>query len=475
VSRWPLPESWCWVQVQEIADVIGGGTPNASDPANFSEVGSPWLTPADLSGYEGAYISRGARSLSEQGLATSSARLLPAGSVLFSSRAPIGYTVIAANPIATNQGFKSLVLADDIDPRFVRYYLLASRDYAESLASGSTFKELSGGRIKELLVPLPPAAEQRRIATKLDELLQGSRASRAALAMVPALLEQYRQSVLAAAFRGELSLDWRFANPGAEGGDALVEAIDKELAAGRGRHSQQKRSARDESLPTIPASWRWVDAGRCTSRLTVGHVGPMQTRYVADGVRFLRSQNVRENRIDTAGLQFIPDDFHAELAKSALFPGDVVIVRSGAPGVAAVIPDDFPEANCADLVIARFSALIEPELMARFINSQQCRERVFDRQVGVAQQHFNVGAMRTLPVPIMPLAEQHELLRLIRMHEAAIEVVRERTRMAYQDLSTFDTATLSKALSGELVAQDPTDEPASVMLRRIQTQRVTGL
>src|SRR5688572_25075820 len=129
-GRWPVPESWAWARVDQIADVIGGGTPkNASDPSNYDEEGTPWLTPADLSGYSNAYASRGARSLSKLGLARSAARIMPAGSVLFTSRAPIGYCVIASNPIATNQGFKSLVLKSDMNPNYVRYYLIAAKSY----------------------------------------------------------------------------------------------------------------------------------------------------------------------------------------------------------------------------------------------------------------------------------------------------------------------------------------------------------
>jgi type I restriction enzyme S subunit len=120
LSRWELPELWEWTAVGRIADVVGGGTPKASDPANFDDDGFPWLTPADLSDFEEEFIGRGIRSLSREGLASSSARMLPAGTVLFTSRAPIGYCVIAANPISTNQGFKSLILRESIDPRFIR-------------------------------------------------------------------------------------------------------------------------------------------------------------------------------------------------------------------------------------------------------------------------------------------------------------------------------------------------------------------
>lgn len=355
------------------------------------------------------------------------------------------------------------------DPRWLVWHLqhdAATGRLAESF-TGTTIKHLTGSALGRYEIVLPPITEQRRIVAKLEELFTASRAARAALSAMPSLLEQYRQSVLASAFRGELTAGWRVSNARVIGGDALLEHIDAEVAeVGRRRRAPEKTGIAPIDLPDLPDSWRWADAGRCTLRLTVGHVGPMQARYAAKGVPFLRSQNVRENRIDLTGLQHIPRDFHEDLAKSSLSPGDVVIVRSGAPGIAAVIPPDLPDANCSDLVIARFSACILPELMVRFINSRQCRERIFDRQVGVAQQHFNVGAMRTLPIPVMAREEQVELLRMIRHRETAMEVVRERTACALKELDDLTSAALGKAFRGELIPRAPVDATGSASLAR---------
>lgn len=134
--------------------------------------------PKDLSGYNERYISHGERNISEEGLDNSSAILLPASSVLLTSRAPIGYVAIAKNPIATNQGFKSLVLKKGQDPLFYYYLLKANVEYIQNMGSGSTFKEVSGGVVKELTFLIPEYEEQKRIAEILGafddkiELLQ---------------------------------------------------------------------------------------------------------------------------------------------------------------------------------------------------------------------------------------------------------------------------------------------------------------
>jgi type I restriction enzyme S subunit len=161
-----------WVErtIADIAEVLGGSTPSTRDPENF-DGDVPWLTPKDLAGPHPRYVSRGERNLSRKGLANCSAQLLPRNSVLLSSRAPIGYLAIAANPIATNQGFRSLVVKPDYDHEYVYYWLLANVAELERHATGSTFKELSGTALKQIRIRLPTDRhEQRAIAHILGTL-----------------------------------------------------------------------------------------------------------------------------------------------------------------------------------------------------------------------------------------------------------------------------------------------------------------
>jgi type I restriction enzyme, S subunit len=194
---WDLPSSWAWATASSFATVVGGGTPReALDPANYAEGGTPWITPADLSGFFGTHITKGARSLSERGFANSSARTLPAGAVLFSSRAPIGYCVVAANPICTNQGFKSLILKGKISAEFIRYYMLFNKKYFVDNASGTTFRELSGSTLQGLLFPLAPLAEQQRIVGRIDELFGEIIEGKAALERARRDLDTWRRALL---------------------------------------------------------------------------------------------------------------------------------------------------------------------------------------------------------------------------------------------------------------------------------------
>lgn len=166
-----LPFGWRLVPIAEIGRVVAGATPKTDDPANFSEAGIPWVTPADLRGLSGKYVKRGKRDLSELGLSSCSARLLPEGAVLFSSRAPIGYTAIAANPMATNQGFKSVVPFNRSDADFLYYALRAWVPKIERAARGTTFKEVPARQMNATTIPWPPEEERVRLAGLLDSII----------------------------------------------------------------------------------------------------------------------------------------------------------------------------------------------------------------------------------------------------------------------------------------------------------------
>ena len=186
-----------WVEktIGDIATVVGGSTPSTRDPANF-DGDIPWLTPKDLAGPHPRYITRGERNLSRLGLERCSAQILPANSVLLSSRAPIGYLAIARNPLATNQGFRSLVVKPGYDHEFMYYWLFANVAELERHATGSTFKELSGSALKQIRIRLPSALhEQRAIAHILgtldDKIELNRRMSETLEAMVRALFKAW--------------------------------------------------------------------------------------------------------------------------------------------------------------------------------------------------------------------------------------------------------------------------------------------
>ena len=167
-----IPESWKWVQLKSIGQIIGGGTPKTS-VADYWNGDISWITPADLGKNTSKWILKGAKSITQKGLDESSAKLMPEGSVVYSSRAPIGHIAIAAHELCTNQGCKSFAPDTQFITTEWAYYMLIARTRdIQSRASGTTFKEISGKGVGETWVSLPPIAEQQRIVAKVEELLK---------------------------------------------------------------------------------------------------------------------------------------------------------------------------------------------------------------------------------------------------------------------------------------------------------------
>ncbi len=171
-APYELPDTWIWLRVGDIGAVVGGGTPKSGESRYWADSdGIPWLTPADMRGQESRYVQRGERCITKEGLSESSAQVMPKGAVLFSSRAPIGHVGIAANPLATNQGFKSCVPYISVMSEYIYLYLLKAGPEINANATGTTFKEVSGKDVALVTFPLPPLAEQHRIVARVDELM----------------------------------------------------------------------------------------------------------------------------------------------------------------------------------------------------------------------------------------------------------------------------------------------------------------
>lgn len=200
------PTHWEVKKLKDIGKISSGGTPSTSNDNNFGG-NIAWITPADLTGYKDKFISKGKRNLSEEGLKNSSAKILPKGTILFSSRAPIGYVAIAQNEISTNQGFKNLTPNESAISEYVYYYLLGSKNLAEQSASGTTFKEISATAFSNLPIPLPPLSEQNLIVAEIDRRFAIVDKTLNLIDKSIQNAKNLKQSILKKAFSGELRSD----------------------------------------------------------------------------------------------------------------------------------------------------------------------------------------------------------------------------------------------------------------------------
>ncbi|MBR5784210.1 MAG: restriction endonuclease subunit S [Bacteroidales bacterium] len=150
-----MPEGWRVGKLSEIGTIVGGSTPSKAKSEYYAKKGIAWITPKDLSNDKSKFISHGEIDITEQGFKNCSAIKMPKGTILYSSRAPIGYIAIAKNELTTNQGFKSVIPNDDIGNAYIYYFLKSNFDLIDSMASGSTFKEISGTAMKNIPILIP--------------------------------------------------------------------------------------------------------------------------------------------------------------------------------------------------------------------------------------------------------------------------------------------------------------------------------
>lgn len=163
--------NWKKCTIADLGTVVGGATPSTKKPENYDGGTIAWITSKDLAGFLGRFISHGERNITEAGLHSCSTQMMPRHTILFSSRAPIGYVAIAENEVCTNQGFKSVVPNDNTDYMFLYYLLLNNRQNIEHMGSGTTFKEVSGKTMRGIEVCVPESKEEQiRISSMLSAI-----------------------------------------------------------------------------------------------------------------------------------------------------------------------------------------------------------------------------------------------------------------------------------------------------------------
>ena len=421
-ERWPIPDTWTWVLVTNIASIVGGGTPSSKLAQNFSENGIPWITPADLTDYHDAYIARGRRDLSEMGYDSSSARLLPPGTILFSSRAPIGYCAIAANEISTNQGFKSFVLEGDISPEYIRHYLLSAREYAESKASGTTFLELSAKRVSQIAIPIPPINEQKRIVAKLDRVTNRLSIAKGELESITALIDDYRQFVIDQSF---LPLDLTV---------PLLNLVD-----------------RDRGIP-----YGIVKTGKS----------------YPDGVPTVRAGDIKSFSIAHNQLKRVDPHIAARYARTTLRGGEVLIAIRGSVGETCVVTRAMEGSNLSrEVALIPVSPSVSPEFLMYFLKSNRAATYISRNIKGIAQTGINLRDLRRLPCPDIDTGEQQKIAARISAVFKRIDGLAVMGATATALLPMLEHAVRSVAFRGKLVQQDEADEPASALIARIRENR----
>lgn len=454
---WQIPSTWQWKTMGEVAEVIGGGTPK-TDHAEYFGGEIPWITPADLSGYSEKFISHGQRNITKAGLEHSGARLLPAGTVLFSSRAPIGYVAIAANPVSTNQGFKSFVLREGLKADYAYYYLQHAKKIAVELASGTTFLEISGKKATQIPVPIPPLDEQRRIVAEIEKQFTRLEAGVAALKRVQANLKRYRAAVLKAACEGRLvpteaDLARKEGRTYETGAQLLARILTERRRQWHGRGKYKEPAAPDNTnLPPLPEGWTWATVAQI-GETTTGFTPPKQNAAFFGGdIPFFKPTDL------DAG--YYVRKFRDSLTEVGAERGRVLPTRSILVTCigATIGKTGFSRVRCA--TNQQINALtvspeyLSPEFVFWFFTSPLGQRQITENASATTLPILNKSRFEVLPIPIPPLAEQKRIvaeverrLSVVEEQEAVVSANRQRANRLRQSI-------LQQAFEGRLVSPE---------------------
>ncbi len=478
---WDIPATWTWSTMGAEAKIVGGGTPKKTESGNFEGGTIPWITPADLSGYRARTIARGSRNITEQGLNGSSAKLLPTGTVLFSSRAPIGYVAIAACPVATNQGFKSFVLDGRLDPEYVYYYLKFAKPIATELASGTTFLEISGRQAGKIPVPVPPHEDQREIVSALDSYFSRLDDAVANLERVQRNLKRYRASVLKAAVEGRLvPTEAELAR--AEGRDyepasVLLERIlaerrrrweeaelEKMLAKGKPPKNDKWKAKYQEpaepdldGLPELPEGWGWATLPQLVTadgHFVDGDWVESKDQDPGGEVRLTQLADVGDGVWRDRSARFLTTRKAVELGCTLLEADDVLIARMPDPlGRACLFPGaDRPCVTVVDVCIVRLDReYASPKWLFHALNAPSSRARVKALERGSTRKRISRNNLGTIPIAMPPRAEQASVAAEIERLLTIAERVQRDVAVQVERLASLRQGLLAAAFRGHLL------------------------
>lgn len=434
--RGPLPPGWAWSTLGEVADIQLGkmlDRGKASTDASF-----PYLRNANVQWNRIALDDLLTMPFSEAERKKFSLR---AGDILVCEGGEPGRSCIWDGSRTDVHFQKALVRmrsTANVEPRWLVSWLrLESINGSLELHfSGTTIKHLPAENLSAVPVPLPPLAEQRRIVAKLDAVMAQVREARAALEAVPALLEQYRRAVLAAAFRGELTADWRAAHPDAAG-TKVVLLMDVTCGLSYGSSTKSSKAGR---------------------------------------VPVLRMGNIQDGTLLWDDLVYTSDE--TEIDKYRLVPGDVLFNRTNSPalvGKSAVFRSEREAVFAGYLIRVKCGPCLVPEYLNICLGSPEGRDFCWRvKSDGVSQSNISASKLADFSFPLPPLAEQHEIVRRVEAALGRIARVKEAVEAQRQQLDALERAVLDKAFRGALVPQHPDDEPAEAMLARLRAQRAAA-
>ena len=427
---WRVPSGWSWALFADVARI-------AQDLAAPNEVMDlPHIAPNHMESGTRRLLSYS--TVREDRVISAKQRFFP-GQILYSKIRPYLRKAVAVDFVGVCSADVYPISPNDAVDRNYLLFWLASEDFkliVQPHQGRTLLPKINQVGLSGTPVPVPPLAEQRRIVAKLDVLTARAAAARAELDRVPALAARYKQAVLTAAFRGDLTSDWR-ANTGSTGKWTQV-TLDKVAEVSGGK------------------------------RLPSGHdYSPSPTPYP-----YFRVSNFRRGTIVSSDLKYLRHETAVVLDRYRIHSGDLYISIAGTIGAVGSIPENvsggFLTENAAKI---RLSDRLDERFALHFLSSQTAIDQITQKTVATAVAKLALFRIEQIELNLPPIAEQKEIAKRIDIALSEIDRLAAEAAAARRLLDRLDQAILAKAFRGELVPQDPADEPAAALLERIRAER----
>ena len=472
-----LPVGWAMEPLAKLGTWTGGGTPSTSNAEFWTNGTIPWVSPKDM---KQRRIAVAQDSITEAAVKSSATNLIAENSLMLVTRSGIlrHSLPVATNtkPVTLNQDMKALAPLEGLELDFL--YFAFRRFEREILhgccKGGTTVQSIEASRLMAFEIPIPPTAEQRRIVAKIEELFSELDKGIENLKQARAQLAVYRQALLKHAFEGKLTADWRATHA------AQLESAAQLLARIRStcREAWTGREKFVEAVPPdatklqpLPAVWTWASIGQLR---VFSLYGPRFSSddYADDGYVVLRTSDISESgKVDTSKaprLRLSPGDFERYRARR----GDLLVTRTGSLGTLAIFDDDVDAIPGAYLIQFRLATdPITTRYLFHFLKSPVGQTYLAGKGAGVGRPNLNAPSIEALAVPFPPLEEQQRIVAELDQQLSAAATLESDIAMNLQRAEALRQSILKKAFAGELVPQDPADEPAAALLARIRAER----
>lgn len=468
-----LPKGWERVTLGQLGSLHCGQSPSAS-AVNRLGIGTPYVSGPEQWDGKAVHLDK---------WTTEPTRVVGTETIFITVKGAGVGTTFPGVAASIGRDIYAFEPAPEINRRYV--HLAIDHTIAEILRGvRGDIPGLAKPDIIDHEIGLSPTAEQQRIVAKIDSLFARSSRARDELARIPRLIERYRQAVLEAAFRGDLTADWRDQNPGHEpmaNRLAHVRAARLQAKLGnRRRDALANLPKPPPDLPPLPHGWEWICVEELASdtprSIQSGPFGSnlKHSEFTNDGMLVIGIDNAQDGYFSMGSQNRISPGKFQELIKYKAYPGDVLITVMATVGRCCVVPDDI-EPSIITKHVYRITCEREIILPLFLMNALRGSADVL-RQMGAeirgqTRPGINGSILKGLFIPLPPVTEQMLILKRVQEAFACTQRGSEEASRASDLLTRLDASILDKAFSGTLVPQNPDDEPASVLLERIRAAR----